>query len=97
MKGSKLSVTSNVKDLGVEVADNLTVNSQCTTSKANRMLGMIKSIIANKKPDTMLRLYKTLVSTSPQILHNCMVAQLQKDKDLLEKIQKSICEADSQH
>ena len=59
MKGSKLSVTSNEKDLGVEVADNLAVTNQCaaTTNKANGMLGMVKRTIINRKPDIMLRLY----------------------------------------
>jgi len=51
------------KDLGIVISSDLKCSQQClyAYSKANRVLGMIRRPIINKKLRIMLSLYKTLI------------------------------------
>jgi len=63
MNNVQLRITTEEKDLGVIVVDDLMVAQHCVYaySKANRTLGMIRRTIRSRDVGIMLSLYKTLV------------------------------------
>ena len=63
MEGQTLDTVDSEKDLGIMISSDLKSSNQCirACSKASNMLGMIKRTISCKKPEIMVRLYKTLV------------------------------------
>src|ERR1041384_3511681 len=89
MSSQKLSVDNEEVDLGVLIQDNLKVNKHCASkvSTANRCLGMIKRNFVNKSKSIIIPLYKSLVRPH---LDYCSVVwrpHLEKDKQLIEKVQ----------
>jgi len=80
MNDAELSDTTEEKDLGVVIADNLMVARHCTYaySKGNRILGMIKWTIISR--DIHILLYKILVCPHLRVpvLLTSMVSSLSK-------------------
>jgi len=88
--GQLLTSVSEEKDLGVIISKDLKVSQQCAAaySKASKILGLINRSVVYKTSEVMLRLYKSVVRPH---LEFCIVAwspYYQKDKDLLERIQR---------
>jgi len=77
--------------LGIMISYDLKSSNQCIQAcrKASKMLGMTKRTISYKKPEIMVRLYKTLVRPH---LEYCVSALWSphyiKDKELLERVQR---------
>jgi len=63
MEGQTLDTVDSEKDLGIIISSDLKSSNQCiqVCGKASKMLGMTKRTISYKKPEIMVRLYKTLV------------------------------------
>ena len=63
MEGQTLDTVDSEKDLGIMISYDLKSSNQCIEAcrKASKMLGMIKRTTSYKKPEIMVRLYKTLV------------------------------------
>ena len=63
MSNHTLETTSEERDLGVIVTNNLKFAGHCQSAcqKANRVLGMIRRTISYKTPEILLPLYKSLV------------------------------------
>jgi len=88
--GSKISSTSEEKDLGVYFSETFKSKLNCdkASKSANKIIGMIRRNISNKSSDEMLILYKTLVRP---VLDYCIPVwrpNIRKDIMKLEKIQK---------
>ena len=89
MDGQLLETVSNVKDLGVQLSDNLKPSSQCQQaySNASKVLGMIARTFSFKSQDVMLRLYKSLVRPHLEFSISAWSPYYSKDKHLLERVQ----------
>ena len=89
MNGAELGNTTEEKDLGVIVADNLMVAKHCAYaySKGNRILGMIKRTVVSRDVHILLNLYKTLVRPHLEYCSPAWSPHYQKDKQLLERVQ----------
>ena len=89
MGGQILQEVSEEKDLGVIISNDLKVSSQCSKAAktANRILGMISRTFIYKNKDTMLLLYKSLVRPHLEYCIQTWRPHLQKDIDLLERVQ----------
>jgi len=91
MNDAELGDTTEEKDLGVFIADNLMVAKHCaySYSKGNRILGMIKRTIISRDIHILLNLHKTLVHPYLEYCSPAWSPHYQKDKQLqlLEKIQ----------
>ena len=85
-----LSAVSDEKDLGVIVSSDLKMSKQCkkASSTANKVLGMINRTITTKKSWILLPLYKSLVRPHLDYCVQAWRPYVQKDIDLLEKVQK---------
>jgi len=70
-------------------SSDLKSSNQCiqACSKASKMLGMIKRTISYKKPEIMVRLYKTLVRPHLEYYVSVWSPHYTKDKELLERVQ----------
>ena len=90
MGDSTLQVVNSEKDLGVMVQDDLKVSMQCAevVKRANRILGMIKRTFESRSKDIILRLYKCLVRPHLDYCAQAWRPHLQKDIDILEKVQR---------
>ena len=73
MEGQTLDTVDSEKDLGIMISSDLKSSNQCIQAcrKASKMLAMIKRTISYKKPEIMVRLYKTLVR--PHLEHSVTV------------------------
>ena len=62
-RDTKIGVTTNERDLGVQIDPDLKFNQHVdtVTSKANRMLGMIRRAYTYKDGDTIKRIYTSLI------------------------------------
>jgi len=89
MNDAELGDTTEEKDLGVLITDNLLVAKHCAYaySKGNRILGMIKRTIISRDIRILLNLYKTLVRPHLEYCSPAWSPHYQKDKQLLEKVQ----------
>ena len=78
------------KDLGVIIHQTLKCNSQCVAAanSANRTLGMINRTFVNKDSKILLKLYQSLVRPKLEYCVQAWGPYLQKDIDLLEKVQR---------
>ena len=90
MGGQLLQTVSEEKDLGVIISDDLKVTSQCSkvVLTANRILGMISRTFACRNKDVILMLYKTLVRPHLEYCIQAWRPHLQKDINLLERVQR---------
>ncbi len=78
------------RDLGVMIDSNGKSSEQCmlAVKKANSVLGMIKRNIQFKSKDVIVRLYKSLVRPRLEYCVQAWCPYLQKDIDILEKVQR---------
>ena len=90
MEGNILNVVTEERDLGILVQSNLKWDQQCSKSvkMANRILGMIKRNFEYLDSDMVLQLYKSLVRPHLEYCVQAWRPHLQKDIDLLEKVQR---------
>ena len=88
--GKRLRLTEEEKDLGVIIHQSTKPSRQCTESatKANRILGLIKRTVVSREKNIILNLYKTLVRPHLEYCVQVWCPYLQKDKNLLEKVQR---------
>jgi hypothetical protein len=88
--GQFLQEVTEEKDLGVIISNDLKVGSQCAraTLTANRILGMISRTFTCKNRETILLLYKSLVRPHLEYCIQAWRPHLQKDINLLEKVQR---------
>ena len=84
-----LAVVEEERDLGIIVQNDLKVSKQCAKVAAtgNRILGMIYRSFNYKSKDIILQLYKSLVRPHLEYCIQAWCPFLQKDIDLLEKVQ----------
>jgi len=89
MNGKRLKVVEEEKDLGVLLTRDMKVSVQCggAYAKANKMLGLIRRVIVNKRKDIMLRLYKSLVRPRLEYCTAVWSPHYSKDRELIERIQ----------
>lgn len=89
MQGHPLSTTSQVKDLGVIISENLKTSNQCAAAanKANRALGYIKRNFTYKSEDIILPLYKSIVRPHLEYAVQFWAPHLIKDIEKLEAVQ----------
>ena len=78
MNEIELGDTTEEKDLGVIVADDLMTAKHCgyAYSKGNRILGMIKRTIISRDIHILLNLYKTHSSSTLGVWFSGMVSSL---------------------
>ena len=86
MNRQVLTSVDTEKDLGVLIAGNLMVYTQCTEAKkkANRMLGMISRNVRCRDPYVLTRLYKTLVRSHVEYCTAVWSPYCKKDKEAIE-------------
>jgi ribonucleases P/MRP protein subunit RPP40 len=90
MGGTIIEDCTEEKDLGIIVTKDFKVHKQCVTAanSGNRTLGMIKRTIVSREKDIIIKLYKSLVRPKLDYCIQAWRPHLQKDIDILEKIQK---------
>ena len=84
-----LESSTEEKDLGVIISDNLKSAANCRAAyvKANRVLGMIRRTITYKSDQILLPLYKTLVRPLVEYCTPAWSPHYSKDKLMIERIQ----------
>lgn len=90
MNGDVISTVTEEKDLGVVFSDNLSFSKYICNSaaKANRILGLIKRSFNYITKESFLVLYKSYVRPHLEYCVQVWSPYLQKDKDVLEKVQR---------
>ena len=90
MKGEKIEVVEQETDLGIELNNQLKWDAQCRKSakKGNQILGLIYRTFECKSKKIILSLYKSLVRPHLDYCIQVWRPYLQKDVDILEKVQK---------
>ncbi len=90
MNNTNLKTSTQERDLGVTICDDLKSSVNCVESvkKANRILGCIKRSITNKRKDIITKLYKQLVRPLLEYVVQSWNPYLQKDINLIEKVQR---------
>ena len=88
--GECLTASEAERDLGVIVDRNLKVSKQCVkaAATASSVLGMISRTITNRSKDILVNLYKSLVRPHLEYCVQAWRPHLQKDIDLLERVQR---------
>jgi hypothetical protein len=86
----ELRSTEEEKDLGVIIHKSTKTSRQCTVAatKANQILGFIRRTVVSREKSIILNLYKTLVRPHLEFCAQVWSPDLQKDKDILEKVQR---------
>ena len=76
--------------MGVIIHDSAKPSRQCTeaAAKANKVLGMIRRTVVSRDKNIILNLYKTLVRPHLEYCVQVWSPYMQKDKDVLEKVQR---------
>jgi hypothetical protein len=87
--GTKVRKLEEERDLGVIIHKSLKSTKQCIKAynSANSTLGMIKRSFVNSDQETILQLYKSVIRPKLEYCVQAWRPYLQKDIDLLEKIQ----------
>ena len=85
-----LERTCSVKDLGVQVSNNLRPREQCmiARNKANRMLGFINRSVTNRSSEVILKLYLALVRPHLDYAVQFWTPYYKKDIKSLEAVQR---------
>jgi ribonuclease P/MRP protein subunit RPP40 len=89
MNGVGLQAVQEEVDLGIVIQEDLKWAKQCAkvVGKANRTLGLIKRCFGHLMEDVFLKLYKSLVRPQLEYAVQAWRPHLQKDINLLEKVQ----------
>ena len=89
MSQQRLKVVGEERDLGVTLKDDMKVASNCQQAyaKASRMLGMMARTIKFRKPEILIRLYKSLVRPHLEYCVSAWSPHYIKDRELLERVQ----------
>ena len=92
MDGLKLEEINEERDLGIIMQNDLKCTKQCAkaVNTANKLLGMIKRNFSNLNQQIVLSLYKTLVRPHLEYCIQAWCPHLQKDIELLEKVQRRV-------
>ena len=90
MKGQQLEKVETEKDLGAVVSFDLKVEPNVLhhVTKANKMVGLIRRTFSFLNKDMFLALYKAYVRPHLEYCQQAFYPHLQKDKDLLEGVQR---------
>ena len=90
MGGRHLKEATEEKDLGVIITNDLKVEAQCSAAciKANRMLGLIRRTIVNKRHTILTTLYKSLVRPHLEYSTAAWSPHYVKDREMLERVQR---------
>jgi hypothetical protein len=90
MRGVRLEVTEEEKDIGVAVTKNLKPSAQCSKAagRASSVLGQLRRNFHYRDRYTFLRLYKQYVRPHLEFSAPAWSPWLQGDKDTLEKVQE---------
>jgi len=93
MNDVKLECVTDEKDVGVIVSDDLKSGKQCSEAvkKANRMLGHAFDLsvkFTNRSKETIISLYKTLVSPHLEYCSQIWSPHYEKDNKLIERVQR---------
>src|SRR5664279_68235 len=90
MDDISLEEVSDERDLGVIIQNDMKCNKQCVKAvkTANRILGMIKRTFCYLNREIVLQLYKSLVRPHLEYCIQAWRPHLQKDIDLMEKVQR---------
>uniref|UniRef100_A0A8C5MGG2 Reverse transcriptase domain-containing protein n=1 Tax=Leptobrachium leishanense TaxID=445787 RepID=A0A8C5MGG2_9ANUR len=85
-----LTSTSEERDLGVIISEDLRVSSQCNRAAGNasRMLGCVGRGISSRKREVLMPLYRALVRPHLEYCVQYWRPYLQKDIDILERVQR---------
>uniref|UniRef100_A0A8C5LXA5 Reverse transcriptase domain-containing protein n=1 Tax=Leptobrachium leishanense TaxID=445787 RepID=A0A8C5LXA5_9ANUR len=85
-----LTSTSEERDLGVIISEDLRVSSQCNRASgiAGRMLGCVGRGISSRKREVLMPLYRALVRPHLEYCVQYWRPYLQKDIDILERVQR---------
>uniref|UniRef100_A0A8C5LYI6 Reverse transcriptase domain-containing protein n=1 Tax=Leptobrachium leishanense TaxID=445787 RepID=A0A8C5LYI6_9ANUR len=85
-----LTSTSEDRDLGVIISEDLRVSSQCNRAAGNasRMLGCVGRGISSRKREVLMPLYRALVRPHLEYCVQYWRPYLQKDIDILERVQR---------
>ena len=86
----ELRSTEEEKDLGVIIHKSTKTSRQCNAAaaKANKILGFIRRTVVSRQKSIIINLYKTLVRPHLEYCSQVWSPALQKDKDILEKVQR---------
>ena len=90
MGGRHLKEATEEKDLGVIITNDLKVEAQCSAAciKANRMLGLIRRTVVNKRRTILTTLYKSLVRPHLEYSTAAWSPHYVKDREMLERVQR---------
>ena len=90
INGVKLETVEVERDLGVMISSDMKPTSQCEKAAkgANAALGMITRSFHYRSKDTLIPLYKTFVRPKMEFSVAAWAPWLQKDAEVLEKVQK---------
>ena len=86
----ELRWTEEEKDLGVMIHKNTKTSRQCTVAaaKANQIFEFIRRTVVSREKSIIINLYKTLVRPHLEYCVQAWSPDLQKDKNILEKVQR---------
>ena len=81
-RDTKIGVTTNERDLGVQIDPDLKFNQhvETVTSKANRMLGMIRRAYTYKDGGTIKKLYTSLIRPILEYGNTAWVLSLKREQ-----------------
>ena len=90
INGCKVSIVNEQEDLGVIIDDNLNFTSHYVKArnKANKIVGFIKQSVTTRKPQTMVKLFSSLVRPVLEYAAPFWSPHLCKDIDMLENVQR---------
>src|SRR6218665_3291334 len=85
----RIRQTEEEKDLGVIIHESAKPSRQCTeaAANANRDLSIIRRTVVSRDKNIILNLYNTLVKLHIEYCVQVWSPYMQKDKDMLEKVQ----------
>ena len=92
MKGDKIEVANEEKDLGVWVEATMKPGKQCATAakSANFALSQIQRAFHYRKKSCLVPLYKTFVRPKLEFASSAWSPWLEQDKKILEKVQERL-------